>query len=102
MAARRPYKPGQFHSEVAREKIRASQIINRLQKHFFGELELSPTQIRTAEILLRKCVPDLKQTDITATSTVRYVVEVPPQLSEAEWVKKYSLQTSDPPPLLTN
>jgi hypothetical protein len=49
-----------------------------------------PTQIRTAEILLRKCVPDLMQTDITGAFTHRYVVEAPAQLSRDEWVKEYS------------
>ena len=33
------------------------QIIDRFQKHFMGELELSPTQIRVGEILLRKVIP---------------------------------------------
>ena len=56
-----------------------------------GELKLTPTQIRAAEILLRKCVSDLQQTDLNVLSTRRYVVEVPPQLSDEEWEKKYSL-----------
>jgi hypothetical protein len=42
-----------------------------------GELELTATQIRAAEILLRKCLPDLQQTDLNVLSTRRYVVEVP-------------------------
>jgi hypothetical protein len=70
-----------FHPDHVREKIRASQLINRLQAHFFGEIELTAAQIRTAEILLRKCLPDLAATDISAQSTHRYMVEVPPQLS---------------------
>jgi hypothetical protein len=44
----RQRKMGQFHSDVAREKIRAAHIINRFQAHFDGEIELSMTQIRTA------------------------------------------------------
>jgi hypothetical protein len=43
-----------------REKIRVSQLINRLIKHVNGELELSRTQIRAAEILLKKTLPDLQ------------------------------------------
>jgi hypothetical protein len=45
----RQRKMGQFHSDMAPEKIRATHIIERLQKHFDGEIELSMTQIRTAE-----------------------------------------------------
>jgi hypothetical protein len=43
-----------------REKIRVSQLINRLIEHVNGELELSWTQIRAAEILLKKSLPDLQ------------------------------------------
>jgi hypothetical protein len=50
-----------------------------------GELELTPTQIRVGEILLRKVIPDLTHTDLSATLTRRYVVEVPAQLSDDEW-----------------
>jgi hypothetical protein len=40
--------------------IRAALIIERLRAHAVGELELTATQIRVAEILLRKCVSDLQ------------------------------------------
>jgi hypothetical protein len=66
-------------------------IIDRFQKHFMGELELTLTQIRVGEILLRKVIPDLTHTDLSATFTRRYVVEAPPQLSDEEWEKKHSL-----------
>jgi hypothetical protein len=79
------------NSEVTRERIRAGVIIDRFQKHFMGKLELTPTQIRVGEVLLRKVIPDLTHTDLSTTSTRRYVVEVPPQLSDEEWEKKYSL-----------
>ena len=41
------------------------------------------------EILLRKCVPDLAAAEIKADIRHRYVVEIPPQLSEEEWLEKY-------------
>src|SRR5690242_19005470 len=88
---RRKRKPSEFHSEVTRERIRAGVIIDRFQKHFMGELELTFTQIRVGEIVLRKVVPDLTHTDLSATFTRRYVVEVPAQLSDEAWEKKYSL-----------
>jgi hypothetical protein len=90
VSVRRKHKPSEFHS-VTRERIRAGVIIDRFQKHFMGELELTLTQIRVGEILLRKVIPDLTHTDLSATFTRRYVVEVPPQLSDEEWEKKYSL-----------
>jgi hypothetical protein len=45
--------------EEAREKIKTTQLINRLQDHGLGEVEMSPTQVRAIEILLKKRVPDL-------------------------------------------
>jgi len=79
-----------YHS-FTRERIRAGVIIDRFQKHFMGELDLTPTQIRVGEILLRKVIPDLTHADLSTTFTRRYVVEIPPQLSDEEWEKKYSL-----------
>lgn len=43
----------------AREKIKTTQLINRLQNHALGEIEMSSTQVRAVEVLLRKSVPDL-------------------------------------------
>lgn len=45
--------------EEAREKIKTTQLINRLQDHGLGEVEMTPTQVRAIEILLKKRVPDL-------------------------------------------
>lgn len=46
--------------EEAREKIKTTQLINRLQDHALGEIEMSQTQIRATEVLLKKRVPDLQ------------------------------------------
>ena len=78
-----------FHPDSVREKIRASQLINRLQSCAMGEIELTMLQIRAIEILLRKCVPDLSHTDVSVNAPHRYVIEVPPTLSRDEWLKKY-------------
>lgn len=50
-------------SEEWKEKIRISQIINRLNQGFFGEVDLTPEQIRIADMLLKKVVPDLARTE---------------------------------------
>lgn len=47
------------HDENTRAKIQAAQLINRLTAHACGELELSSTQVRAIEVLLRKTLPDL-------------------------------------------
>ena len=45
--------------DVVRQKIRTSMLINRLQNHVAGRLEMSKTQIQAAGILLRKTLPDM-------------------------------------------
>jgi hypothetical protein len=40
-------------------KIQAAQLINRLTDHANGNVELSATQVRAIEVLLRKTLPDL-------------------------------------------
>lgn len=47
------------HSEMVREKIRASQLVNRLEDHALGDAEMSSTQVQAALGLLKKVVPDL-------------------------------------------
>jgi hypothetical protein len=48
-----------------KQKIRASMLINRLQSHAFGEVEMTQTQLKAAEILLRKVAPDLARQEVT-------------------------------------
>lgn len=45
--------------EVVRQKIRTSMLINRLQNHVAGRLDMTKTQIQAAGILLRKTLPDM-------------------------------------------
>lgn len=47
-----------------KEKIRIGVILDRLSKHVDGDIEMSSTQIKAAEILLKKVVPDVARTEI--------------------------------------
>lgn len=60
------------HNEHVRAKIQASVILHRLQQHFMGELELSPTQIKAAAELLDRSVPKMQhiQTDMNINGEV--------------------------------
>jgi hypothetical protein len=58
------------HSEDIRKKIAASQLINRLTKHANGDLDLTPSQVRSIEILLKKSVPDLSAVTIDGDLTI--------------------------------
>lgn len=61
------------HDDRTREKIRTSQLINRLHDHVFGQgsgkskksIDISQTQLKSIEILLRKSLPDLTAVTLT-------------------------------------
>lgn len=55
------------HQDDVRAKIQTSQLINRLTDHALGKVELSPTQVRAIEILIRKTLPDLQAVDLSAS-----------------------------------
>jgi hypothetical protein len=44
--------------DIVRQRIKTSHIVRVLQEHLFNGLELSQTQLRAAEVLLRKTLPD--------------------------------------------
>lgn len=54
-------------ADQTRDAIQTSMLIKRLTSHVVGEVELSQTQVRGIEVLLRKTLPDLKATEYTGT-----------------------------------
>ena len=44
--------------EIVRRRIQTAHIVKVLQKHIRGKLEMSASQVRAAEVLLRKTLPD--------------------------------------------
>jgi hypothetical protein len=63
MAARR----NRSHQQVVRDRIQTSQLVVRLQNQALGRLKhpMTRDQLRAAEILLRKSLPDLQQVQVT-------------------------------------
>lgn len=76
--------------EEARKKIQTTQLLNRLQNNGLGKLkaELTPGQVRSIEILLRKSVPDL------ASITLQGDADGGPVM--VGWAKTPGEATSDP------
>lgn len=64
-------------SKAWREKIRTSMLINRLQNHVAGRIEMTATQLRAAEVLLKKTLADQQHTTIAgdAESPPRLVIQ---------------------------
>ena len=50
-----------MHSEQVRLKIQASVLVERMQSHALGEVEMSMSQIAAANSLLDRSVPKLSQ-----------------------------------------
>jgi len=48
-----------------KKKIQATNIINRLNDCVEGKIELTSTQIKAADIILKKIVPDLARSEIS-------------------------------------
>lgn len=65
------------HDENTRLKIQVSNIITYLQSHIEGTKELSATQLKACEILLRKSLPDLTSVEISGEITTSKVIRAP-------------------------
>lgn len=63
-------------SDEWKEKIRAGAIMSRLLGHVEGVVEMSSTQVKAADILLRKIVPDLNRSEISGADGGPVVVEI--------------------------
>ena len=71
---------------MVRQKIKASQLVNRLQNYALAKFKdekavekiMSDGQVRAAMGLLAKCIPDLQRTDLNAKvdSEGRQIVEI--------------------------
>jgi hypothetical protein len=53
------------HQDEVRARIQTSQLVNRLTDHALGKIELTNTQVRSIEILLKKSIPDLQSVELT-------------------------------------
>ena len=68
------------HDETTREKIRTSQLLNRLHAYAFSEadpqtnevVKLESGQVKAIEILLRKSMPDLQSVEGTMNLNHRH------------------------------
>ena len=50
-----------FHTDEVKKKIQTSQLINRLTQNAISDEEImTPSQVTSANILLKKVLPDLK------------------------------------------
>lgn len=65
-----------MQDDRTRERIRSSQIINRLQNCALGKVELTAVQVRAAETLLRKALPDLQSVELSGPGGGAIPIEI--------------------------
>lgn len=80
MAARKR----KYQTESTRQKIQATQLVNRLHKIGMGTVNATPAQVTAIKTLLAKVLPDLTSSDITHHNDERTFEEV-----RAEMVSSY-------------
>lgn len=68
-----------WHPEIVRQRIKVSQLLNRLQDQALNGTELAAGQQKAIEILLKKCMPDL--TSVVLSGSVE--MTKPDELSDA-------------------
>lgn len=61
--AARTNKP--LHDARTKDRIRASQLLNRLTLFANGKCELSPAQVQAAKIVIGKIIPDVKALEVS-------------------------------------
>ena len=84
-----------------RARIRGSMLANRLRDHVRGKIELTPTQVRSAEILLKKVLPDLAIMEIKGEITQNYIVHMPsPVVDLSEWRIQEAIEPDETVPAL--
>jgi hypothetical protein len=62
----------------SRAAIQTTQLLKRLQDHVNGKVDLKMSQIRAAEVLLRKTIPDLAAVQLNVNHEQRPVRELEP------------------------
>ena len=83
------------HLPYDRTKIKVGVLLEMLEAHATGRRKMDASQVRAAEILLKKVLPDLSRTEHSgeATENVRYYAEVPVKdETTEEWVKGNPVQ----------
>lgn len=86
------------HQDEVRAKIQGSQLINRLQDHALGTVEMTATQVAAAKCLLDKLISNAP-TEITGEDgkEIPLVHNKRPQLTKEEWLAAHGLATSTGP-----
>lgn len=77
------------HDENTRAKIKAGNIITRLQKYIAGQVSMEPAAVTAALGLLKKVLPDLTSVEHSGEVATTYVARLPQPIADIdEWQKQ--------------
>jgi hypothetical protein len=80
-----------------RERIQTSMLLNRLSEHALGNVEMSATAVRAAEILLSKALPSLSSVEHSGEIAQPTVARLPAVSQDVnEWQKQHVPQQTPP------
>lgn len=57
------------------DKVKTGNLMARVLKHANGEIEMTATQLKAADLFLRKTVPDLSRSELTGRDGGAIVTE---------------------------
>ena len=92
-----PARKTPFLDQRVREKIQASMLIRALHDCVEGRNKMTSVQVRAAEVLLKKVVPDLAAVEHSGETSVKHVISSEPMTVE-DW--KAEIEHRYSPPLL--
>ena len=59
------------HDDLTREKIKTSQLLNRLTTHALSDVEIMTTsQVHAAAVVLKKSLPDLASSELNVNGKI--------------------------------
>jgi hypothetical protein len=89
--ARPGRKPGSIHSELVRERIRTTALVNFLTKYALGQYKraVDPARVTAALGVLKKTLPDLQAIEHSGTIIEEVHTVSSEPLSEEQWAETY-------------
>jgi hypothetical protein len=90
-----PARKTPFLDQRVREKIQASMLIRALHDCVEGRNQMTSVQVRAAEVLLKKVVPDLAAVEYSGETTVKYEISSEPMSAE-QWKREVEREYSQP------
>lgn len=81
------------HDDETRAKIKAGNIINRLQKFIAGEISMEAAAVTASLGLLKKVLPDLTSVEHSGEVARTYVARLPQPIADIDEWKRQTTRT---------